>query len=109
MAYLWKMMWRKASTEEFRTYSQNLQSELEGKIDEKFNQILKILDTRKDDLRQNYSRGRNNFRGRWHETSKRGEYSKKYYPNRGGQIGEYKREDYSKGQRPEYKKVKANK
>ena len=35
---------------------QNLQSEIEGKIDETFNQILKRQDTRRDDLRQNYWR-----------------------------------------------------
>ena len=33
---------------------QNLQSEIEGKIDETFNQILKRQDTPRDDLRQNY-------------------------------------------------------
>ena len=48
---------------------QNLRSELEGKIDEKFNQILKKLDTPRDDLRQNYSEGRKNFRGRWNGKS----------------------------------------
>ena len=88
--------------ERINTRIQNLQSELEGKIDEKFNQILKRQDTPRDDLRQNYSRGRNNFRGRWNGKSERVEYSKKYYPNnksnRRGQNGEYKREDYSKGQ-----------
>ena len=44
----------------------------------KFNQILKRLDTPRDDLKQNYSKGRKN--------SERGEYSKKYYPKQEDRI-----------------------
>ena len=44
--------------ERINTRIQNLQLELEGKIDEKFNQILKRLDTPRDDVSQNYSGGR---------------------------------------------------
>ncbi|XP_062602869.1 zinc finger CCHC domain-containing protein 18-like [Saccostrea cucullata] len=55
---------------------QNLQTELEGKIEDKFSQILMKLDAPKVDSRQDYSRGRGSFRGRQSTNRGRGEYFK---------------------------------
>lgn len=68
---------------------QNLQTKLEGKIDDKFNQILQKLDASKTDTRQSYSRGSSN---RGNGNSGRGEYARRNYQNNNSYRGnQYRR------------------
>lgn len=68
---------------------ENLQTELEGKIDDKFNQILQKLDASKTDTRQSYSRGSSN---RGNGNSGRGEYGRRNFQNNNSYRGnQYRR------------------
>lgn len=68
---------------------ENLQTELEGKIDDKFNQILQKLDASKTDTRQSYSRGSSN---RGNGNSGRGEYARRNFQNNNSYRGnQYRR------------------
>lgn len=68
---------------------ENLQTELEGKIDDKFNQILQKLDASKTDTRQSYSRGSSN---RGNGNSWRGEYARRNFQNNNSYRGnQYRR------------------
>lgn len=82
---------------------QSLQRELEGKIEDEFNQILKSLDEhRRDGFRQNFSGGRNHYKGIRHGNSDRGEDQKKSFQsnksNGRNRNGQFRRNYYSKGQ-----------
>lgn len=67
---------------------ENLQTELEGKIDDKFNQILQKLDASKTDTRQSYSRGSSS---RGNGNSGRGEYGRRNFHNNSYRGNQYRR------------------